>query len=75
MGLYEPGEGAILVDGTTLAQLDMHWWRRQLGVVMQDAGASACACLKKALSSACLSKQLYLLMWGMHARQGAGDCC
>lgn len=38
MGLYEAQEGSILVDGVPLADLDVHWWRRQLGVVMQDAG-------------------------------------
>ncbi|GAB4822030.1 hypothetical protein N2152v2_009076 [Parachlorella kessleri] len=38
MGLYEVERGSILVDGVPLQQLDLHWWRRQLGVVMQDAG-------------------------------------
>ncbi|PSC71439.1 serine threonine-phosphatase BSL1 [Micractinium conductrix] len=38
MGLYCPAKGAVLVDGVPLADLDMHWWRRQLGVVAQDPG-------------------------------------
>lgn len=38
MGLYSPAQGAILVDGVPLADLDLQWWRRQLGVVMQDPG-------------------------------------
>ncbi|KAL4429394.1 hypothetical protein ABPG77_005168 [Micractinium sp. CCAP 211/92] len=38
MGLYSPKSGNILVDGVPLLQLDMQWWRRQLGVVMQDPG-------------------------------------
>ncbi|EFN54142.1 hypothetical protein CHLNCDRAFT_36019 [Chlorella variabilis] len=38
MGLYKPGQGEILVDGMPLSQLDMQWWRRQLGVVMQSPG-------------------------------------
>ncbi|KAL4458596.1 hypothetical protein ABPG75_013461 [Micractinium tetrahymenae] len=38
MGLYSPKAGQILVDGAPLAELDMQWWRRQLGVVMQEPG-------------------------------------
>lgn len=37
-GIYRPDAGEILVDGHTLASLDMSWWRRQLGVVAQDPG-------------------------------------
>jgi ATP-binding cassette subfamily B protein RaxB len=36
IGLLEPTEGAILVDGITLQQLGLDVWRKRLGVVMQD---------------------------------------
>lgn len=36
LGLYEPTEGRILIDGTPLAEFGLQNWRRRLGVVMQD---------------------------------------
>ncbi len=36
LGLYEPTEGAILVDGVDLRELDWESWRRHLAVVSQD---------------------------------------
>ncbi|NJO20624.1 MAG: ABC transporter ATP-binding protein [Spirulinaceae cyanobacterium RM2_2_10] len=36
VGLYEPTEGAILVDGCELQQYSYDSWRSQLGVVSQD---------------------------------------
>lgn len=35
-GLYTPSAGQILVDGTPMAQLDLHAWRRQIGYVAQE---------------------------------------
>ncbi len=37
IGLYEPTEGQILVDGRQLAQLDWLDWRRRLAMVSQEA--------------------------------------
>jgi ATP-binding cassette subfamily C protein LapB len=36
LGLYEPDEGAVLVDGTDLRQLDPADVRRNIGCVLQD---------------------------------------
>ncbi|MDP9650922.1 ATP-binding cassette subfamily B protein RaxB [Paraburkholderia caledonica] len=36
IGLIEPTEGAILIDGIPLRQLGLDVWRKRLGVVMQD---------------------------------------
>jgi subfamily B ATP-binding cassette protein MsbA len=36
VGLYEPTEGAIEIDGIDLRQLDLASWQKQLGVVSQD---------------------------------------
>jgi subfamily B ATP-binding cassette protein MsbA len=36
VGLYDPSEGRILIDGTDLRQLDLPSWQSQLGVVSQD---------------------------------------
>ncbi len=36
-GFYVPDEGRIVVDGIDLRDLSMSHWRRQLGVVSQDA--------------------------------------
>ena len=36
VGLYEPTEGAIEIDGVDLRQLDLASWQKQLGVVSQD---------------------------------------
>lgn len=36
MGLYEPQEGAILIDGTDIRQIDPSDLRRQIGYVPQD---------------------------------------
>jgi ATP-binding cassette subfamily B protein/subfamily B ATP-binding cassette protein MsbA len=36
VGLYEPTEGQMLVDGTPLADFDLISWQQQLGVVSQD---------------------------------------
>ena len=35
-GLYDPSEGDILVDGTSLAAFDLASWQQRLGVVSQD---------------------------------------
>jgi subfamily B ATP-binding cassette protein MsbA len=35
-GLYDPTEGDILVDGTSLASYDLGSWQQRLGVVSQD---------------------------------------
>jgi ATP-binding cassette subfamily B protein/subfamily B ATP-binding cassette protein MsbA len=36
IGLLDPSEGRILVDGTDLRTLDLDSWQRRLGVVSQD---------------------------------------
>lgn len=36
VGLYEPTEGAILIDGVDLRSLDIVSWQKRLGVVSQD---------------------------------------
>ena len=36
VGLYEPTEGKILVDGINLNHIDLDSWRNSLGVVSQD---------------------------------------
>lgn len=36
MGLYDPQEGSILVNGVNLRELDLRAWRRQVGYVSQD---------------------------------------
>lgn len=36
VGLYEPTEGSILVDGAPLQSIDLASWQRKLGVVSQD---------------------------------------
>ncbi len=33
---YDVTDGAIVVDGMDLRDLDMHWWRRQIGLVLQE---------------------------------------
>jgi len=33
---YNPSTGAILVDGHDLKTLDRKWWRRRIGLVLQD---------------------------------------
>ncbi len=33
---YDVTEGRILVDGTDLRDLDLHWWRSQIGLVLQE---------------------------------------
>ncbi|SMC20612.1 ATP-binding cassette, subfamily B [Desulfacinum hydrothermale DSM 13146] len=33
---YDPLEGRVLVDGCDLRTLDPAWWRRRMGLVMQD---------------------------------------
>jgi ATP-binding cassette subfamily B protein/subfamily B ATP-binding cassette protein MsbA len=35
-GLYDPTEGEILVDGTSIARFDLGGWQQRLGVVSQD---------------------------------------
>lgn len=37
VGLYEPTEGEIEIDGHKLSELDLYEWREQLGVVDQEA--------------------------------------
>jgi ATP-binding cassette subfamily C protein len=36
IGLIEPQQGAVLVDGSSLAQLDMRAWRSMIGYVPQE---------------------------------------
>lgn len=36
LGLYDPTNGEILVDGVPLARLDLETWRHRIGVVSQD---------------------------------------
>ncbi|MCP9927911.1 ABC transporter ATP-binding protein [Cyanobium sp. CH-040] len=36
VGLYEPTEGRLLIDGVDLQALDLASWQRRLGVVSQD---------------------------------------
>ncbi len=38
LGLYTPISGEILIDGVSLNDLDISWWRRQVGVVEQAPG-------------------------------------
>lgn len=38
LGLYVPRSGQILIDGVSLSDLDISWWRRQVGVVEQAPG-------------------------------------
>lgn len=33
---YEPQDGSIKVNGTSLTEVSAKWWRRQCGIVMQD---------------------------------------
>ncbi len=33
---YDATAGRILVDGTNLRELDLQWWRSQIGLVLQD---------------------------------------
>ncbi|OGJ63605.1 hypothetical protein A3C37_00455 [Candidatus Peribacteria bacterium RIFCSPHIGHO2_02_FULL_53_20] len=33
---YDVTEGAITIDGSDLRDLDMHWWRGSVGLVLQD---------------------------------------
>ena len=35
-GLYDPTEGEILIDGTSIARFDLGGWQQRLGVVSQD---------------------------------------
>ena len=36
VGLYQPTDGAVLIDGTPLADLDLTAFRKQIGVVLQE---------------------------------------
>lgn len=33
---YDPTKGKILVDGIDLKNIDIHWWRRNIGMVLQE---------------------------------------
>lgn len=33
---YDVTDGAILIDGVNLKELDLPWWRRQVGLVLQE---------------------------------------
>ncbi|TSC78993.1 MAG: ATP-binding cassette, subfamily B, bacterial MsbA [Candidatus Peregrinibacteria bacterium Gr01-1014_25] len=33
---YDPTSGTILIDGIDLRALDVQWWRRQIGLVLQE---------------------------------------
>jgi ABC-type bacteriocin/lantibiotic exporter with double-glycine peptidase domain len=48
-GLHQPTEGAILLDGHDLAELDLASVRRQLGIVLQDTFLSG-ADIREAIS-------------------------
>lgn len=37
LGLYEPTQGQILLDGVPQEELDMHWLRKQTSIVMQES--------------------------------------
>jgi ABC-type multidrug transport system fused ATPase/permease subunit len=37
IGLVEPSAGEVAVDGVPLGRIDREWWRRHLGLVMQDS--------------------------------------
>src|SRR5262249_44874333 len=41
--LYVPESGRVLVDGIDLAQVDVAWLRRQIGVVLQDSVLFNCS--------------------------------
>ena len=34
--LYSPQSGQVMLDGVDIAQLDLGWLRRQIGVVLQE---------------------------------------
>lgn len=36
LGYYPVLNGDVTIDGTNINQIDLDWWRRQCGVVMQD---------------------------------------
>lgn len=36
LGYYPVLSGAVTINGTNIAQVDLDWWRKQCGVVMQD---------------------------------------
>ena len=36
LGLYPYGEGSATIDGHEISELDIHWLRAQVGVVLQD---------------------------------------
>jgi ATP-binding cassette subfamily B protein/subfamily B ATP-binding cassette protein MsbA len=36
LGLFEPTEGKILIDGVPLSEIDMKSWRQRIGIVNQD---------------------------------------
>ena len=36
-GLLRPTSGAVRLDGVDLSEVDLEWWRRHLGLVMQDS--------------------------------------
>ena len=36
MGLMEPGEGRLLIDGVDMAEIDLRSWRRNIGYVPQE---------------------------------------
>src|SRR5205807_529807 len=36
LGLYQPAQGRVLIDGWDLAQVDLTTYRRQVGVVLQE---------------------------------------
>uniref|UniRef100_A0A7S1NMY1 Bile salt export pump n=1 Tax=Eutreptiella gymnastica TaxID=73025 RepID=A0A7S1NMY1_9EUGL len=36
MRFYDVGSGSITVDGVPITELDLHWWRSQVGIVTQE---------------------------------------
>lgn len=41
--LYDTSSGAIVLDGEALTELDLSWWRDQIGVVYQEPLLFACS--------------------------------
>src|SRR3546814_9550018 len=42
LGLHRPADGRILIDGTSLAEIDLAKWRGMVGYVPQEIGRASC---------------------------------